>query len=626
MSDKLSRQELIELWLAASDEAADAGAFTAEQREALNRMIEEDAEVRRELVTLGRQQAWLMWHGSNKSDSIDAGNADAVVARVRALIENAEDSEAEGLSRRARLYGFLGDIAGPSGMLFRPPMVFFTLLFAALLGGVVSQQLVSSPRGSSTVAVERSESQAKPAAYLTLANGCSWGSSAPRLLNVGQGVQAGDELALTEGIAEFRLANGVALGIEGPAALMLASPSALVLQYGKLTAHVPWGVDDFKVVTAGCRIVSRNAEFGVSLIGNKLDIHAFAGEVTAASSMITSLETMGDEDHELAAPEGENLFSLASIGAGRALRLISQGEVLKVAGWGQAAPASFVAKLSMSGPLAVTQEYVEQVKASKPVGYWRFETIDGQRVRNEIKSETALLLALVDAPADTAERRDALDASSRSALVGNKQNRAIEFRPDGNWYLRSKSRLPLDGPEYAIELWVKPSHLHLGSIVSLSCGDEHLGGARLELQGGIGDSYGQAHAGQLRYVHRTYKGKPRDYGVSCFSPHAYAVRRWQHFVAVKTKADMKLYLDGKLISTADEDQALPSDAMMKIGLFTNGDDRRKFIGQLDELAIYDRALSAKEIEEHYKAVKQATEQQFDSAEEAAKAADQPKDS
>jgi hypothetical protein len=104
----------------------------------------------------------------------------------------------------------------------------------------------------------------------------------------------------------------------------------------------------------------------------------------------------------------------------------------------------------------------------------------------------------------------------------------------------------------------------------------------------------------------------------------YAVRRWQHIVAVKTKTEMKLYLDGKLISSARESQALPDDTTIKVGMFQQGKDRRKFIGQLDELAIYTRALSEDEIVRHYKALKQAAEQ-FEQHEAAAQSGKQPKD-
>jgi hypothetical protein len=448
-----------------------------------------------------------------------------------------------------------------------------------------------------------------PAAYLTSANGCAWGGDATKTWTVGHSVESGTEISLHQGIAEFCLSNGVSFGVEGPASLLLASPSKLVLQYGKLTAHVPWGSEDFKVVTASCRIISRNGEFGINATGSRLDIHAFSGEVTAVNSMIASEVAFADRDpaSDLAPDKNANIFAVASVTAGRALRLSAQGEILKVVGWDKAKPGAFVAKLSMSGALPVTQEYVDQIKSSKPVGYWRFEQIGDLKVKNEIDSATSLVFASdSDASGNGAARREALIAASRSSLVGGGQNYSLELRPDSMWHLKGDGRIAMGGAEYSIEAWLKPSHVHLGSVISLESGWQHRSAARIELQGGLGDSFGQRHSGELRYVHRTPQDKPGEFGVSCFSPTPYAVRRWQHVVAVKTKSEMKLYLNGKPISSASESCSLPSDLAVKIGQFGSS-DRRKFIGQIDELAIYDHALPDREISQHYRTLKRAME-------------------
>jgi hypothetical protein len=137
----------------------------------------------------------------------------------------------------------------------------------------------------------------------------------------------------------------------------------------------------------------------------------------------------------------------------------------------------------------------------------------------------------------------------------------------------------------------------------LDCRDIHNSVARIELQGGVGESIGDL-PGVMRYVHRTYKGK-RDFGTSCFSARPYAVRRWQHVVAVKTASEMKMYIDGKVCSTAKESQALPNDGYVTVGLLHRGDYSRRFVGQIDEIAIYNRALTEKEIVRHFTTIKQA---------------------
>jgi hypothetical protein len=454
------------------------------------------------------------------------------------------------------------------------------LLSVAVLGW---WQSFSAPRRDQ-VATTQASPIAEAVAYLTVDNGVVWGGNRPAIRSVGSTVQLGDEIVLTEGIAEFRLASGVALGIEGPASLFLISPSKLVLQYGKLTAHVPWRSEDFNVVTPGCQMIVRDAEFGVSLKGNKLDIHTFSGEVAAASAIVSG-KASGDGDDEPVADAND--FRDAVVAAGRALQLTSSGEFLQVAGWKKAEPADFAAKLSMSGPLPITPDYVELVKSAQPISYWRFEQIANQKIPNEVKSGPPL------------------KAIDKSSLVGDEENRSAELRADGDWFVRTVSRLPLVGTDYSLELWVKPSHLHQGRIVGFDCKDsKNRASASIELQGGIQDSFGKEHLGAVRYVHRGDKG---GY-VSCFSSRAYAVRRWQHVVAVKSGSHMKLYLDGALSESREASSALPNDAFIVVGVHQNNRRDFKFIGQIDELAVYDRALSDEEIRQHYEAVDRAAKE------------------
>lgn len=464
---------------------------------------------------------------------------------------------------------------------FRLPAM--ALAFSAFVIGAVASWLVRPMATRPDSIASHATSSFTPVAYLTSANGCAWGGDSVKTWTVGHSVESGSEIALHEGIAEFRLANGVSFGVEGPAALLLSSPSKLVMQYGKVTAHVPWGTDDFKVVLAGCKISARDAEFGLSLTGNKLDIHVFSGEVNAASSIAT-----GDYDDEEFVVDN-SYFSDAVIGAGRSLRLMAQGEVLRVVRWDKAVPEQFVAKLSMSGALVVTQEYVDQVKAAGPISYWRFEEVVDSKIPNEIDPGLPLVI------------------KEQAVLVGGKGNQAAEFKWNDFWYLTTDKPLPLANSDYSVELWVKPSHMHLGNMLSLSCQDGYYSAIRLELQGGVGENSIAKTPGALRYVHRM-AGSEYKYGTSCYSSTPYSVRRWQHVVAVKSGPHMKLYLDGKLTSTSEDNLPVCKDVLVKVGLANpQGDHVRKFIGQLDELAIYNRALSEREIVRHYRKARRATE-------------------
>lgn len=600
MSDHSSTEELIELWL-----LADEGQASECQRDRLSQLIVEDAQARATIIALAQHQSSLMWHGSQ----VDSENANSVLLQVQELITNPNGEVVSSVgndnlksmvpsppacscSKPATISQAFATLAEPFGRLSLPTGIGASIRQGVIVFGLgVLASMICYETGFRTysgkpdISADRDQSaMSLPAAYLTSANGCNWNGERA-LYAVGSGVQAGDEVALNEGIAEFRLANGVYLGIEGPASLLLASPSTLVLQHGKLTAHVPWGSDDFKVVAAGCRVTSRDGEFGISLAENKLDIHAFSGEV-AAASWVASREVGQDPDDEVEDTDSKkDRFDEAVIRASRALQLTSHDGILKVTGWCKAKPSLFVSKLSMSGPLPVTQAYVDQIMSSQPIGYWRFESMANSMIRNELDAGPPLWI------------------KDKSALVGSPENRSAELRSEGEWYLRTRRPLSLSESEYSVEAWVKPSHSHLGKIVRLTCDDEHCSQFALELQGkASGPSSQRSQA--LRFAQRV--SKPGR-ATSCFSSQSYAIRRWQHVVAVKTKSRMRLYLDGKYAGSVSDDNRLPVDPILVVGADTNR-NKYKYIGQIDELAIYNRALTKEEIVGHYEAVNKAAKE------------------
>lgn len=469
-------------------------------------------------------------------------------------------------------------------------LAFFCLgLIIALVGAL---GWINGPQGRDTKTQEVATAlRSLPVAYLMDASGCSWGSQSLKACAVGDSLESGSEVSLHEGVAEFRLANGVYLGVQGPASLLLASPSTVVLQYGKVTAQVVPTGQDFKVFAGGNRVAAYDAEFGVHLTESKLDIHAFSGEVSATSALRPDAQLgtpiMAKEDD--GKPQAEQSYVSANVTSGRALLLTAYDKSPKILGWSEAQPDKFVSNLNMSGPLPLTQTYVDVVMASQPISYWRFERTVGNAIPNEIPNGPKLWL------------------KGQSSLVGSEDNHAAELRWEGNWHMASTrtAKLPLADSDYTLEAWIKPSHHHRACVFSLGCGDEHSSGARFELQGGENDAINPQQCGVLRYFHRAYAGK-EHFGTSCFSKHRYNARRWQHIVALKKQDTMKLFVNGRFAGSANDQAQLPHDAIVLVGIY--GDRKtRRFIGQLDEIAIYNRALSYKEIQQHFQAVSQAAD-------------------
>lgn len=423
-----------------------------------------------------------------------------------------------------------------------------------------------------------------PAAYLMSANGCNW-SGRPEIYTVGSEVQPGDEISLSEGVAEFRLANGVYVSVEGPASLVLMSASTLVLQYGKITSHVPWAVTDFKTLAGACKLTSRESEFGVTYDGGRVELHVFSGAVKAESPQAATIsDGMVYEEGSLVVDESGK-FTSGTITSGNALSLKGSGNTLKMADVpGQKAqPEKFAAKLPMAGALPITKEYVDAVLASKPLGYWRFETAKDGMFLNEIEGGSQL------------------EVVGDVRLAGRVGNTAVEFHPNSKAHLKSDSMDELTDSDYSAEIWMKASHFHHGVVMSLYAHravPKH--GTTIEVMGATGIQGTKSTQGKIRYVH-TSLGNIKT---SCFSKRDYCIRRWQHVVAAKEGARMRLYIDGKLAASDSDSTHLASDIRLVLGWFSKTPERC-FVGQLDEAVIYNRALSSEEVKRHYRIVEKA---------------------
>src|SRR5688500_12969259 len=158
----------------------------------------------------------------------------------------------------------------------------------------------------------------------------------------------------------------------------------------------------------------------------------------------------------------------------------------------------------------------------------------------------------------------------------------------------------LDG-DFSLEAWIKPSHYHLGSIMGfigefdwLDRRNKH--GVLLEVNGTSQPS--DIHQPQqIRFLHRATLGVQG--GVSCYSDQSYQPRKWQHVAAVRNGGKLRLYLDGEMVQEGEDPASTPTGLQLVIGQLYTETVERFFIGHLDEVAIYDRALPESEVRRHF---------------------------
>jgi hypothetical protein len=83
---------------------------------------------------------------------------------------------------------------------------------------------------------------------------------------------------------------------------------------------------------------------------------------------------------------------------------------------------------------------------------------------------------------------------------------------------------------------------------------------------------------------------------------ALAFRRWHHVVLVREGAKVRVFLDGNSVPEL-EGTVEGTLAAAAAAVFVGGrsDNSSNFEGRLDEVAVFDRALSPVEIATHFKA-------------------------
>jgi hypothetical protein len=579
MNHNQSEYELIRLWLLVSEGRASEGDL-----QQLNRMLEEDANARKCLFHLTRQQSWLIWNGATAPGLAGAvlarSQAEVAAARAEAAVCQPAPNEGQFNPRRAARTrkGVLArsKVAITALHSIRIPLLSYRMAALAACIAVAAGWIAVNYDARQVIAPSLADSDVR--AEVVGATVCVWSGGVEGAPSLGHQFREGDTLQLLEGVAELRIRSSTSeagLQLEGPVAVVIGSNGISNLRFGKVAIQTSHYGAGFQVATSFGRVVAGpGAEIGISTFGNTAEVHVFEGTVALESPWIVS------DDGELA---------IRHIHAGEAVRLNQTGESsLQVA---DIAPerGMFTTRLSMDANfLKVTPNYVRAVRDAQPVAYWRFEGDDGKFVRNEMG----------------AAFQGALRGDYR--WVGPEGSRAIEFgvAPNPGAMQVPESWDAVLAKDFSLEFWMRPSHYHLGTILGFAGPFDweqrrNIYGINVEIQGGWGDG---ARTNRVRFLNRAPLSMISP-GTSLFSSGRYATRRWQHVVSVRKGSDLSLYLDGELVQTGRLETATPKGLQLVVGQLYTESLARPFIGYLDELAIYDRALDEEEVEQHYRLIR-----------------------
>ncbi|RFA14645.1 cell surface protein [Subtercola boreus] len=239
----------------------------------------------------------------------------------------------------------------------------------------------------------------------------------------------------------------------------------------------------------------------------------------------------------------------------------------------QQVDAHFVASGRTSRlPQPPADNYGNRVYNDAPSVYWRLNDASGAVAAD---SSQGLDPGVISGGVTT---------GAAGALAGN-PDKAFSF--DGQSGVVATSAQIANPQTYSIEAWFNTTTTVGGKIIGFGSN-----------QSGTSSSYDRhiylQDNGQL--VFGTYTGQLN----TITTPGSYNDGIWHQVTASQSSDGLKLYVDGQLIGTNPQTQAQAYDGYWRIGGDNTWGSSSPFLnGRIDEAAVYDNALSAATVAQHY---------------------------
>jgi len=389
------------------------------------------------------------------------------------------------------------------------------------------------------------------------------------------------------GRVTLSMLTGVALVVEGPADLELVSHDSVVCHRGKLRARVPEGAEGFVVTGPGSAVVDLGTEFGLNVHSNgTTQGKVFKGRVQA---VLTS-ET-GAYRRTRLIRDGGNAFEMDAL-TGRINAASAREDFVS--------PSKPVVK-----PLVLDRGYRDEILRSGPWAYWRFETMKGGLIPNEVANRPALR---VNGPIQLS---DPVEGNKSAVFSDGEAHQYLEL--DGLWG-------PPRHPGFAVELWFLSETIGHYSLATLLADDPRSPRPKdpstlhfrfiLELTSRVRRMLHQPAS--VRLLHR-FPAAWNDSGDNLYSDQCFVPYRWYHVVGQLNDDRMEIFLDGEPTAPLVVDPTYSNQPFqLLLGRLTTilsdptplgktlDDTKRQLVGRMDEVALYERPLSAEEILHHYR--------------------------
>ena len=403
-----------------------------------------------------------------------------------------------------------------------------------------------------------------------------------------QPAAAGEQLGsgkvrVSQGTVSLSLSSGQTAHVQGPAEFELLSDGEFSLLQGSAAFRTIGGKGPFIVLLPKGALVDNGSEFSVDVGSDGTsEVRAFQNQLTAST-----IGPSGRTLEELEIKTGQSVVVNSRLSSGNRPE----------AGFLRVPPTPLAA------PPGSEESYAKAVLASSPEAYWRFEESDKDGF---VADETG------NHPLQLQERaRISGNESQRFLMVNESDAKGFALTPDGISGLDTARGVTM-------ECMLFSSSEKYGTVLAFELADpttrdpevpDHIRHApqnfTLERMSRKGERIGHIHPDfALRSMFRT----PPGYfgGTNLYSRESHLLHRWIHVVAVHDDTHIRLYVNGELSDeVAINLPFLNSRLRPIIGRLQPNpkDEQRQWIGGIDEVALYGRALSAEEIRAHAAALK-----------------------
>ena len=408
--------------------------------------------------------------------------------------------------------------------------------------------------------------QPVPVATLTATANAEWEN--PNFLGKIENRLLPGPMKLTKGLAQITFDDGAEVIIEAPSTISLEKSNQAFLELGRLSVQVPAYAQGFRIDTPSASIIDMGTEFGVEVTTNGTsDLHVFKGMVDVLA---------GDKKRK-------SNRKKQTVRAGFAKRIFKDNTHIRDISLKRSAFFS-----------TIPSPYERAVRDSNPIAYWQFNKDDADISLNSMDS-TTFTGKYIGGVAIEQSDLDLGDGKQNHTLLIHNQNEymIVEDIPT--------ERLQKQG--LSIMLWFRPTELKEQVIVTIETKSEQPGWFSRYLSmtpdgyltfRTLSDPEGSlsAESGETAFLESNEKVK---------------IGQWHHLAVTLSENSVQLFINGnqKAHDIGPIKQFLDTNVMWYLctGPDIEPEDenvKRELNFAIDELAIYNRTLSAQEIKDLYR--------------------------